>query len=122
MARGTFAQQQALEQFLEDCDYEMVPDPDRAEVERNAGLVRDQKDIPIALAAIKAEVDYLVTNDKDLTAEDETTAALREKIRPITVSRFLREVMGWESEELERIKKRNWSDLLPPSQMTEGSA
>lgn len=113
MARGTAAQQQALEQFLADCDYEAVPDPSREEVEQNAGLVRDPKDIPIALAAIIAGVDYLVTNDKDLTAQDETTAALREKIQPIIVGRFLREVMGWDSEALERIRKRNWSDLPP---------
>jgi predicted nucleic acid-binding protein len=113
MARGTPAQQQALEQFLADCDYEAVPDPSRKEVQENASLVRDPKDIPIALAAINAGVDYLVTNDKDLTAKDETTATLREKIHPIIVGRFLREVMGWESEELERIRRRNWSDLSP---------
>ena len=111
MAQGTPAQQRALEQFLEDCDYEAVPDPSPEEVRANAGLVRDAKDIPIALAAINAGVDYLVTNDKDLTAQDETTAVLREKIRPIIVGRFLREVMGWESEQLERIRRRNWSDL-----------
>lgn len=57
-------------QFLADCDYELVPDPNPQEVSRNAGLVRDPKDIPIALSAINAEVSYLVTNDKDLTAED----------------------------------------------------
>ena len=106
MARGTPLQQQALEQFLADCDYEEVPDPSREEVEKNAGLVRDPKDIPIALAAINAEEDYLVTNDKDLTAKDETTATLRKRVQPIIVGRFLREVMGWESEELERIRKR----------------
>jgi predicted nucleic acid-binding protein len=115
MAGGTPVQQQALEQFLADCHYEEVPDPSREEVERNADLVRDPKDIPIALAAINAGVDYLVTNDKDLTAEDETTAALRKRIQPLIVGRFLREVMGWESDELERIRKRNWSDL-PSSQ------
>ena len=113
-ARGTFAQQQALEQFLTDCGYEVAPDPSREEVEKNVGLVRDPKDIPIALAAINARVDYLVTNDKDLTAQDGTTAALREKIQPIIVGQFLREVMNWESKELEKIRKRNWSDL-PPS-------
>lgn len=113
MAWGTPTQQQALEQFLADCDYEVVPDPSQKQVQENAGLVRDPKDIPIALAAINARVDYLVTNDKDLTAQDETTAALRGKIQPIIVGRFLREVMGWESEELERIRKRNWSDLVP---------
>ena len=114
MAQGTAAQQRALEQFLTDCSYEAVPDPRPEEVQEHAGLVRDPKDIPIALAAIQAKVDYLVTNDKDLTAQDETTAALREKIKPLIVGRFLREVMGWESEELERIRKRNWSDM-PPS-------
>jgi len=27
------------------------------------------------------------------------------------VGKFLSEIMGWESEDLERIRKRNWSDL-----------
>jgi predicted nucleic acid-binding protein len=114
MAKGTAAQRQALEQFLADCDYEEVPDPSREEVERNLHLVRDQKDVPIALAAINAKVDYLMTNDKDLTAEDETTVTLRQKIQPMIVGKFLKEVMGWKSEDLERIRKRNWSDLSPP--------
>lgn len=69
MARGTLAQRQALEQFLTECDYELVPDPSREEAEKNASLVRDPKDVPIVLAAINAGVDYLVTNDKDLTAK-----------------------------------------------------
>ena len=94
MARGTFAQQQALEQFLADCDYEEVPDPGREEVERNLHLVRDPKDVPIALAAISAGVDYLVTNDKDLTAQDETTTALRQNMQPMIVGQFLSEIMG----------------------------
>jgi predicted nucleic acid-binding protein len=111
MARGTATQRQALEQFLADCDYEEVPDPSPEEVERNLHLVRDPKDVPIALAAINAEVDYLVTNDKDLTAQDETTAALRQKIQPMIVGQFLSELMGWESEGLERIRERNWGDL-----------
>jgi predicted nucleic acid-binding protein len=79
MAEGTPSQQQALEQFLADCDYEAVPDPSREQVQENPDLVRDPKDIPIALAAINARVDYLVTNDKDLTAQDETTAVLRKE-------------------------------------------
>jgi len=112
MAEGIEAQRQALEQFLADCDYEEVPDPSKEEVEKNRDLVRDVKDVPLALAAINAQVDYLVTNDKDLTAEDETTAALRQRIRPIIVGKFLHEVMSWSSEELERIRKRTWSDLV----------
>jgi len=65
--------------------------------------VRDPKDTPIALAAIKAQVDYLVTNDKDLTAEDETTALLRTKIQPMTVGRFLKEVMEWSSRDFKSL-------------------
>jgi len=114
MALGTAAQQQALEQFLEDCPFERLPDPGRDEVAAHAGLVRDPKDVPIALAAITAAVDYLVSNDKDLTAQDETTALLRRSIQPITVGRFLREVMGWEETALERIRRRNWSDFPAP--------
>lgn len=113
MARGTQAQRLALEQFLADCDYDAVPDPEQADVARHAGLVRDAKDIPIALAAIAAQVDYLVTNDKDLTGQDETTVRLREQIQPIIVGRFLSQVMGWASADLERIRKRNWDDLPP---------
>jgi predicted nucleic acid-binding protein len=112
MARGTEVQRQALEQFLAECDYELIPDPDREEVAANADLVRDPTDVPIALAAINAGADYLVTNDKDLTAMDATTAVLRQRIHPIIVGRFLREVMGWDSEELERIRTRNWSNMV----------
>jgi len=111
MAQGTRAQRQALEQFLTDCAYEEVPDPPKEAVEQHRHLVRDPKDVPLALAAIHSTVDYLVTNDKDLTAQDETTAALRQRIQPIIVGRFLREVMGWKSEDLEKIRKRTWSDF-----------
>ena len=96
------------------CPFERLPDPGRDKVAAHAGLVRDSKDIPIALAAITAAVDYLVSNDKDLTAQDETTALLRRSIQPIAVGRFLRKVMGWEETTLERIRKRNWSDFPAP--------
>jgi hypothetical protein len=33
------------------------------------------------------------------------------------VGKFLREVMGWESEDLERIRKRKWSELRLPSSL-----
>jgi predicted nucleic acid-binding protein len=95
--------------------YKLVPIPSPEEIQGNLDLVRDPNDIPIALAAIKAGVDYLVTNDKDLTAVDETTTVLRQRIKPIIVGKFLREVMGWKSEDLERIRRRNWSDFLQKS-------
>jgi len=112
MARGSPAEQEALEQFLEDCEYELVRDPTREEVHANFDLVRDPKDIPIALAAIMAGVDYLVTNDKDLTDVDASTARLRERIQPVTVGRFLNQVMGWSSEDLERIRLRTWDAMI----------
>lgn len=108
VARGTTAEQQVLEQFFEDCDYELVSDPPREEVYQNLDLVRDPKDVPIALAAIAAGVDYLVSNDRDLTDVDATTSRLREHIQPMTVGRFLSQVMGWPSAELERIQHRTW--------------
>lgn len=111
MDRGTSAQQQALDQFLEGCDYEEVPDPAREEVERNLRLVRDPKDVPIALAAIEAGVDVFVTNDTDFTDRDESTALLRTKLEPISIGRFLHEVMGWRSPDLERIRRRTWDDV-----------
>lgn len=113
LARGTAAQQAALEQFLTDGEPEVIADPSRDEVERHQHLVRDIKDVPIALAAIAANVDHLVTNDKDLTDVDDTTAELRKHIQPITVGRFLREVMGWSSDDLERIRQRTWQDMPP---------
>lgn len=114
LARGTVVQQRALEQYLIDCQPEIVPDPSREEVQRHSTLVRDPKDIPIALAAVAAGVDYLVSNDKDLTAVDETTAELRKHIHPMTVGRFLHEVMGWSSEDLEQIRQRTWRQMPTP--------
>ncbi len=114
IAQGSATQQRALTFFLAECDYEGVPDPSRDEVEQHINLVRDPKDVPIALSAIAAGVDYLVSNDKDLTAQDESTAALRKAIQPLTVGRFLNEVMGWDSTALEQIRTRNWSDIPYP--------
>jgi hypothetical protein len=66
----------------------------------------------VALAAINAEVDYLVSEDKDLTVQDETTITLRQKLNIMISGTFLREVMGWNSKSLENIRHRTWRDLL----------
>lgn len=101
-----------FEQFLADCDVELVGDPSREEVYDNLNLVRDRADVPIALAAIRADVDYFVTYDRDFTDEDETTEKVREAIPGIMLPPvFLRDVMGWSSEELESIRQRNWEDV-----------
>lgn len=74
-------------------------------------LVRDETDVPIALAAVRAGVDYLVSEDKDLTTQDATTAKLRQRLVVMLSGTFLRQVMGWSSEQLERIRHRTWRDL-----------
>lgn len=105
-----------FERFLERTEYELVENPSRAEIEANKTLVRDLSDVPVALAAIAARVDYLVSTDKDLTAEDETTAELRRHLKVRIPGTFLREVMGWRSEQLEAIRYRNWREM--PDEIT----
>ena len=103
-----------FEEFLRIAKYEEVPTPSKQQVRIHVDLVRDPADVPVALAAINAAVDCLVSEDKDLTAQDETTAKLRQELKVYLSGTFLREMMGWTSEELEVIRKRSWSDLAPP--------
>ena len=109
--KATHLQRAAMTVFLEEVVCEVVPDPTRTEVEQHIQLVRDQKDVPIALAAIHAGVDYLVSNDQDLIAQDETTSMLRQWLSPMSVVAFLREVMGWSPEELEAVRHRTWEEI-----------
>lgn len=100
-----------FERFLKNCHFELVEDPSPQEIGEHQGLLRDQKGIPIALAAIKAKVDYLVSEDKDLTVKNKTTKELRCQIRPMLSGTFLKEVMGWSSKYLEKIRHRHWQDM-----------
>jgi len=79
--------------------YELVADPTRKQVSQHKDLVRDTTDV--ALADIIANVDFLVSEDKDLTVQDKSTAKLRQNLSMMISGTFLREVMGWSSEELE---------------------
>lgn len=63
----------AFDRFLVLCPYELVPDPDPEDVQAHIHLLRDETDVPVALAAIRAGVDSLVSEDKDLTAETQST-------------------------------------------------
>lgn len=100
-----------LEKFLREVDYELVPDPTQEEIDSNSNLVRDLSDVAIALSAIAAKVDYLVSEDKDLSTQDESTAELRRHVKVLISGTFLREVMGWTSEDLEKIRHRKWDDV-----------
>jgi predicted nucleic acid-binding protein len=101
-----------FERFLADCQVELIADPTCEQVQQQRDLVRDASDIPIALAAMNAKVEYLVTYDRDFTDLDPTTAKVRQAIPGILLPPvFLREVMGWTSEQLEAIRYREWADL-----------
>ncbi len=85
---------QAFEDFLAQAPIEVVPDPSKQEVDANTQLIRDIADVPVVLAAINAKVDYLVSEDKDLTTIDPTTEQLHEKLRVILPGTLLRQVLG----------------------------
>ncbi len=100
-----------FEVFLLESGYELAADPTPDEVDENAQLVRDIKDVPVALAAIQAHVDYLVTQDRDFTDQDESTEELHRQLAITLPGTFLREIMGWTSEELEAIRNRSWDEF-----------
>lgn len=104
----------AVEFFLAACRFELAPAPSTEEVQANADLVRDATDVPIALSAIKAKPDYLVTNDEDFHAEETETALKKQGVQVVHVGTFLAEIMGWKSRELEAIRLREWAETLPP--------
>lgn len=105
-----------FDEFLSLIQFEKVPSPSDEEIAANATLVRDLKDVHVALSAINANVDVLVSSDKDLTAQDETTVALRERLTVLLPGTFLRVHMGWSGEMLESIRYRTWDDVPPPPQ------
>ncbi|MEK9164070.1 MAG: hypothetical protein AAB342_01815 [Chloroflexota bacterium] len=103
------------EGLLARAQIERVSEPTREEIDTNRTLVRDPKDVAVALAAINARVDYLVSTDTDLTDLDATTEELRARLAPGRVMKpgeFLNQVMGWTHESLEAISRRRWEDLV----------
>ena len=97
--------------FLASCRIEVTENPTADAVAAHIDLVRDPTDVPVALAAILAGVDCLVSEDKDLTVRDESTARLRSQLAVYLSGAFLREVMGWSTEQLEAVRGRKWQDL-----------
>lgn len=100
-----------FEAFLRLAEWELIEDPTKKELAEHSGLMRDPADIPVALAAINAQVDCLVTRDRDFTDRDESTEELHRCLNILLPGTFLREHMGWTSEELEATRHRNWKDL-----------
>ena len=100
-----------FEVFLRDSGYEEVAAPTAEQVAANVGLVRDLKDVPVALAAINTQADCLVTQDKDFTDKDESTTELRRRLTIMLPGTFLREHMGWTGEVLDVVRTRTWQDF-----------
>ncbi|MEW6329781.1 MAG: PIN domain-containing protein [Candidatus Micrarchaeota archaeon] len=100
-----------FDELLELTGYEPIQDPSPDDIELNRDLVRDFSDVAVALAVLAAKVDYFVSEDKDFTAKDKTTEKFKELVDVKLAGTFLREVMGWTSEELEGIRYRQWSDI-----------
>lgn len=97
--------------FLASSGFEIAADPTREDVLAHAGLLRDPTDIPVLLAAVSAGVDYLVSEDKDLTQEPHIASRLGSSVEILLPGTFLRQVLGWSGERLEGIRKRNWKDI-----------
>jgi putative PIN family toxin of toxin-antitoxin system len=87
---------------------EIQSTPSKDDVDSNLDLVRDPKDVHVALAAIRAKIDFLITSDKDFTDPDQP---IRSKINVLLPGAFLREQMGWTSERLEAIRTRKWAEI-----------
>lgn len=102
-----------LERFLQQRRYAHVADPAPGRIKLNQDLCRDLTDVPVALAAIDAGVDYLVTNDRDLTVVDASTARLRTLVKIITPLALLRHVLGWPEARIEAAIHRDWHELSP---------
>lgn len=105
------AHYEKFEGFLAALKYELATPPTKEQIWAHQNLVRDVTDVPVALAAINASVDYLVSEDKDLTIQDDTTAFLRTQVNIMICGTFLRTVMGWSSEQLDQVRNRSWRDL-----------
>jgi predicted nucleic acid-binding protein len=95
-----------FEEFIKACPHEEAANPSKRQLQEDPHISRDIEDTPIALGAIKANVDCLVSEDKDLT----TIAS--DKLRVVLSGTFLREYMAWTSDELEAIRHRTWNDLM----------
>jgi predicted nucleic acid-binding protein len=59
-----------LERLLSALDYELEKEPGPKQIGRNKYLLPDPHDVPIALAAINAKVDYFVSEDKHFTVRN----------------------------------------------------
>lgn len=63
-----------LRKLIKASNMRIVENPSKKEVEANLYLIKDQSDVPILLAAMKAKVDYLATHNRRHFLEDPQVA------------------------------------------------
>jgi predicted nucleic acid-binding protein len=110
---------QSFQGYLKACAYEEAPDPTREAVLAERGLMRDMNDVPIAVVAIQAGVDCFVSEDKDFTDRNDSTQELHRRLQIYLAGAFLRQRMGWRSDELEALRGRTWNDIAASRQRRE---
>lgn len=76
----------------------MTENPENDDVISNSGLLRDKKDIPVALGATNSGSDYLVTGDKELSEKLDALS--------ITTSSMLQLILGDQSATADSRKAR----------------
>jgi predicted nucleic acid-binding protein len=85
---------------------EIAPEPSDKLIAKNLALLPDPEDVPIALAAIQARVDYFVSEDKHFTGRSDRTETLHRRLKVMLAGTFLREVMGWSSSRLDAVRAK----------------
>jgi predicted nucleic acid-binding protein len=88
---------ETFDEFLAETPHGMASDADPAEVARNAGLVSDSADIPVALAALAAGVEYLVTSDRRFRDDLRWVMGPEPPVQVVTPGECLRALLGDEN-------------------------
>lgn len=89
---------QDYKNVLQSLDAEILPLPDKSEVERCIDLIRDDHDAPILASAIEARPDVFVTGDKDKDFFEERVRVL---IKVATTRETLELILNFDSKKSE---------------------
>lgn len=98
-----------LDNFLSNCPFELLKHPAASRL--NSVSMRDTKDIPILISIVESGVDFFVTGDKDFLEDSDLNRKYKDQFTMISPKLFLKNVMRWPKEDIDRIGLRTWKDL-----------